>query len=68
MSDTIKCTIKTPQHKDGKIHFWHTQSGELHINTFLFTPSKPKWKIWKRVWDHKVQFSSMEDFKKYQVR
>lgn len=63
MPDRIKCKIKTPQHKNGKVHFWHTQSGELDVNTFLFTPSEPK-----GAWDHKVQFSSMEDFMKYRVK
>lgn len=62
MQGIIKCTIRTPQHKDEKIHHWHTQSGELDIKTFLFTP------VPKKEGDHKVQFSSIKDFEKYQVK
>lgn len=63
MSDTIKCTIRTPQHKDGKIHYWRVQYGEFNELTFLFTPDSPK-----KDGDHNVQFHSMEDFKKYRVK
>lgn len=60
MSDRIKCTIRTPQFKDGIVHEWKVQEGELDIQTFLFTPND-------KIGGHRVQFHSLKDFNKFMV-
>lgn len=56
----MNCTIRTPQFKDGKIHYYVTQKGIFDESTLYFTTSE--------VSGHNVQFHSMEDFNKFRVK
>lgn len=55
----FKCTIRTPQHKNGKVFAWLTQTGTLDTGTYFFyTTTKG---------GHGVQFVCVEDFLKHRV-
>lgn len=61
----VPCKVRTPQFKNGKIDYWHTQEGFLNPDTFVFTPKNyPK----HAKGDHKIDFHNMEGFKKFQVK
>jgi len=57
----INCTISTPQHKNGKVDFWHRQDGVFDTFTFKFVPNK------KEGFNHTVQFENFSDFLKYKI-
>lgn len=54
---TEMVTIKTPQHKNGKIDRWHTQKGTIDKKTWVFTPLN------KTNGDHEVHFHNEANFK-----
>ena len=55
ISGTIKCTIRTPQFKNGEVDRFHQQEGIIDTKTFLFTPDSTVWNG-----NHEVQFQSLE--------
>ena len=54
----IECAIETPQHKDGKVWYYHKQAGLFDEDTLLFTPYN------YATGNHNVQFNSLEQFEK----
>jgi hypothetical protein len=62
----IECTIKTPQHKDGKVHHYHTQSGYFDTETLEFNPHLGILGQWMGR-DHSVQFHSIQEFNETRV-
>jgi len=59
----IKCTIRTPQFKNGEVDRYHTQSGTFNLWSSLFTPSG-----YYKSRDHQVQFRNYREFKKYRIK
>jgi hypothetical protein len=57
----IKCEIKTPQFKDGKIYRYHRQSGIFNTDTLLFSPNLGMFGQWCNG-DHPVQFGNIKQF------
>lgn len=57
LENNIRCTISTPEFKDGKVFFYKRQDGILDIVTLKFTPNN-------LLFGYTVQFHCMEDFAK----
>lgn len=56
-----KCTISTPQFKDGKAWYYHIQEGKFNFLTKRFTPND------RLNGNHTVQFRSVADFRKSKI-
>jgi len=56
------CTIKTPQHADGRVHHYHIQTGWFDDETMMFTPSKPY-----VGGNHSVQFIDVEQWRECRI-
>ena len=57
-----KVEIKSPQHKDGKVHHWHYQVGIIYPDNLLFKSNKTNGG------DHDVEFLNLYDLKDSIVR
>lgn len=53
--------IRTPEHKNGKVHKWNRQIGTIDDN-MLFVP------FFESFYGYRVQFHSLEDIAKYTVQ
>ena len=60
----IDCTIKTPQHKHGKVFDYTVQRGRLSTVTWVFEPVQH---ISGSVGMHQVVFENEKDFEKFKV-
>lgn len=56
-----ECTISTPQFKDRKVNYYHTQSGVFDTETLWFTPNVGMFGQYIGG-DHPVHFGSIGDF------
>ena len=55
---TEKCTIRTPQFRNGKIWYFHVQDGTFNYLTKTFIPDD------KEHGNHVVRFGSIRQFRK----
>ena len=54
----IRCKIKSPEFKDGKVYKWKVQSGIFDENTLIFRPDG----FLSFLFGYDVYFQNMDDF------